>query len=141
MPAAADEESPAVQNGGGGDVDAAAAAAPPGLKSTDEAAASSSAAKDDVQEGALLSHPHVVEEPHFPEYPDGSPLFESRGSKQQKPFFYYEQSPHGDTSFLISRQSVRHDRRSINENYGTTLWLIIILHIIYFYQWNKRYSK
>ena len=121
MPAAA-EESPAAQNGGGG-VDA-----------------SSSAAKDDVHDGALLSHPHV-EEPHFPEYPDGSPLFESNGSKQQKPFFYYEQSPHGDTSFLISRQSVQHDRRSIYENYGTTLWLIIILHIIYFYQWNKRYSK
>ena len=124
MPAAA-EESPAAQHGGGG---------------VDAAAASTSAAKDDVQEGALLSHPHV-EEPHFPEYPDGSPLFESNGSKQQKPFFYYEQSPHGDTSFLISRQSVRHDRRSMYENYGTTLWLIIILHIIYFYQWNKRYSK
>jgi hypothetical protein len=121
MPAAA-EESPAAQNGGGG-VDA-----------------SSSAAKDDVHDGALLSHPHV-EEPHFPEYPDGSPLFESNGSKQQKPFFYYEQSPHGDTSFLISRQSVQHDRRSMYENYGTTLWLIIILHIIHFYQWNKRYSK
>ena len=124
MPAAA-EESPAAQHGGGG---------------VDAAAASSSAAKEDVHEGALLSHPHV-EEPYFPEYHDGSPLFESRRSKQQKPFFYYEQSPHGDTSFLISRQSVQHDRRSIYENYGTTLWLIIILHIIYFYQWNKRYSK
>lgn len=134
MPAAA-EESPAADVGGDAGVDAAA------VKSTDEAAASSSAAKDDVHhEGVLLSHPHV-EEPYFPESYAGSPLFESNGSKQQKPFFYYKQSPHGDTSFLISRQSVQHNSRSIYENYGTTLWLIIILHITYFYQWNKRYPK
>jgi len=57
------------------------------------------------------------------------------------PFFYHQKSPSGSSQFLLHPQSVQHQNKPLYENYGTTLLLIIVLHIIYFYQWNKRCSK
>ena len=58
-----------------------------------------------------------------------------------KPFFYHQKSSSGSSQFLLHPSSIQHQHRPHYENYGTTLLLILVLHIIYVYQWNKRYSK
>jgi len=74
------------------------------------------------------------------------------------PYFYYQNntasnsnSPHPHNFLLHSHPNTIHPANIHNnnantlntlyQNYGTTLTLLIFLHIIYLYQWNKRRSR
>mmetsp|Transcript_11453 Transcript_11453/g.17004 ORF Transcript_11453/g.17004 Transcript_11453/m.17004 type:complete len:547 (+) Transcript_11453:67-1707(+) len=120
------------------------AAAPPGLESTDEAAADATKAqvKDEVLQKEVTpnSAPKTKSKVTTTTAADKDQILSHDAAKH--PFFYYQKSPSdGSSQFLLHPQSLQHQNRSIYENYGTTLLLIIVLHIIYVYQWNRRYSK
>ena len=85
---------------------------------------------------------------------DKSPIFPNTRSgvgspdnNRINPFFHYtSQSPYSQSHFSLhssgtSPNSNSNDMQGLYNNYGTTLTVIIILHIIYFYQWNKRSSR
>ena len=130
-------ESPS-QDGGGGDDDAAAS---PALKfSIDKAAASAAAAtKTQEKEVQPKSAPKAKSKATTTTADKKEQIVSDDTSKH--PFFYHQKSLSGASQLLLHPQSVQHQNRSLYENYGTTLLLIIFLHIIYVYQWNKRYSK
>lgn len=125
-----------------GNADAAVVEALSSLESMDEAAASSTTA-DATKTQANDEH-HLHDEPKAK-----SIVTETTANQDQPlshdaskhPFFYYQKSPSGSSQFLLHPQSIQHPNKPLYENYGTTLLLIIVVHIIYVYQWNKRYSK
>ncbi|KAL7497040.1 hypothetical protein ACHAWT_005357 [Skeletonema menzelii] len=122
---------------------AAAAAASSSLESIDNQSAASSTAADATKTHSDKFLRNEVK----PEIKsrvtttaaDKNPILAHDAAKH--PFFYYQKSPTGSSQFLLHPQSLQHPNKSVYETYGTTLLFIIVLHIIYVYQWNKRYSK
>mmetsp|Transcript_17890 Transcript_17890/g.28084 ORF Transcript_17890/g.28084 Transcript_17890/m.28084 type:complete len:553 (-) Transcript_17890:39-1697(-) len=126
-----------------GEATAVEAAVSSSLEPMDEAAASSTTA--DATKS--LPHDKVL---HNEVKPIATSVVTENAADQDEllahgaakhPFFYYQKSPSGSSQFLLHPQSIQDPNKSLYENYGTTLLLIIVLHIIYVYQWNKRYSK
>ena len=90
---------------------------------------------------------------------EGSPSVEDTDSKQRRstsmnsmnevashPFFYYHNTTHSQTSTYFSlhsnsRPNPNNSAALYSNNYGTTLTIIILLHVIYFLQWNGRRSR
>ena len=116
--------------------DAAAAASSGGLESIDKSAASSIAAADASK---TKVKPPVAKAKVTSAATDKDQPLTHDAAKH--PFFYYQKSASGSSQFLLHPQSIQNPNTSIYETYGTTLLLIVVLHIIYVYQWNKRYSK
>jgi hypothetical protein len=114
--------------------DVGAPATSPGLNSIDNAVASAEAAAKTQPNDEL-----VEVKPESSSANEKDQILSHDASNH--PFFYYKKSPSGSSQFLLHPQSVQHQNRSLYENYGTTLLFIIVLHIIYAYQWNKRCSK
>jgi len=79
----------------------------------------------------------------------GNPKEISHSNSTQKnghhrtPFFYFSKNGLDSTSNFSLRSQARIDDGvpGLYNNYGTTLAIITILHVIYFYQWNKRYPR
>lgn len=61
----------------------------------------------------------------------------------QHPFFYYQNQTNSQSHYfsLHSNPNNHNNDSTLYRNYGTTLTVIIVLHLIYFYQWNTRRSR
>ncbi len=55
------------------------------------------------------------------------------------PFFYFHNTTHTRSFFVL--HSHPNNAAALYDSYGTTLTIIILLHVIYFLQWNGRWSR
>ncbi|KAL7546853.1 hypothetical protein ACHAWF_010184 [Thalassiosira exigua] len=70
--------------------------------------------------------------------PGGPRILESSGVNQQWPFFHYQNGTHSKPQHFSLHS---HPNINVYETYGTTLTIIVLLHMLYFHQWNKRRSR
>jgi len=73
--------------------------------------------------------------------PPSSRILESN-IMNQHPFFYYQNQTNSQSHyFSLHSNPNNHHENTLYSNYGTTLTAIVVLHLIYFYQWNTRRSR
>mmetsp|Transcript_19461 Transcript_19461/g.41622 ORF Transcript_19461/g.41622 Transcript_19461/m.41622 type:complete len:613 (-) Transcript_19461:41-1879(-) len=70
--------------------------------------------------------------------PKGPRILES--SMKHQPYFHYQNITNSHPHFSLRSHPNNHET-TICSNYGTTLTIIIFLHLLYFYQWNARRSR
>ena len=118
------------------------AAASPGLESaTDQVADASPGSKRDAPlAGADKPKSAMIAAVATDEITHRVSTYDDATTK--RPYFFYQNYQNGP-QFLLHPAYIQHQNRdrTLYDNYGTTLLIIILLHIIYFYQWNKRFSK